>query len=159
MKRIINLFVLCVFAVCFLGCGSIKIKEDVVHDPAVQAFALTEAGYNASYWVLKNNPDYIEQVEAGLWGIEKLLEAGDITEAVGAAIDVVATFQAIDLTYLHFISSASRLLSMILEVDLEAPENYEQAKTFLRAFLVGARAGIADAKFINEERKNERKKQ
>lgn len=145
-RRIVSLSVLVIFAMCFLGCGHVKIKPDALHDSATQEFLLQEAGYNASYWVLKNNPNYIERTEAGLQGIDGLLDAGDIAEAVRAAIAVVVVFRDIDPNYLPLISSATRLLSAILKIDTEGVENFEQAKTLVQAFLTGAEAGVADAK-------------
>lgn len=147
-KRIVSLGILIVFAVCFWGCGIIQVKEDVIHDPATQEFLLVEAGYNATYWTLKNNPDYIAQVEAGLQGVEELLEVGELTEAVQIALNTVEMFKTINPTYLPLISSATRLLSLILEMDLENLKNYEQAKMLVKAFLSGAKAGIADVKFL-----------
>ena len=138
-----------VFVVMFLmACASIKIK------PADQERIARMAGYNAAYWPLKNNPDYISKFEGPLK--EMVLSAVesdvDIAGLSGKIIDFAMEFfdQPEFAEYAGPAKEALRSFEGMVSIDIKIPENRENVIRLTKAFLNGAMAAINDLKAVKK---------
>ena len=140
--RLAILFVLCVLIyVGAQGCGGVQIKND----PKTRAVLLEEAGYNATFFILRNQSDStITRVEIGIAGAEETLETQEIAIAIESLLLLVQSYELVDHKYAPLARTAIRLLGLLLDVDLSIPENRKEVIAGVRAFLAGAKKGLQD---------------
>lgn len=151
MKRKIEGLIVLTFLLAYLGCTSTPIRiSDKVQGPAIQMILLEETGYNVTFWILQNNPEYIEKVELGLEGVEKLLDAGDPTTAVRAVTEIMESLKIISSNYVLMVNSATRIVSLVLEINLEIADEPGETLNLIKAFVKGLRAGVEDAELVSE---------
>lgn len=129
-----------------IGCATIQIGQ-----PEKEA-AFETLGYNAAYWPLKNNPDYIQRVEVPLQVAIETVNTEDVDIALLMS-DIVEFIVEMRLNpefdeYGPPLVNAMKQFQGLLIMDLDIPEEYEEAVTLTRAFLVGAQDAIKDLKGV-----------
>lgn len=140
------LILLLLIALILGGCPRVQID---VGERDTLAVART-VGYNAAYWPLMNNPDYIPKVEIPLRGAIDLAR-DDGVDIAGLMTKIISYCEALldDPAVGKFappIRSAVESFRGIMVIDLEVPENYQKAVRHTRAFLEGALRGLEDVK-------------
>ena len=143
-NRVVLLAIICVSLLVFGCSGKVELK------PADIEMVCRNVGYNAAYWPLKNNPDYIAKVEPPLDIAISAAENRnvDIAKLVGQIISFAGEF--LDnpefKDYAGPAKEALRSFEGIVKIDITVPENRENVILWTKAFLAGAKAAVGDLK-------------
>lgn len=126
------------------GCAGVKVKT--VEDPQLRSALLKETGFTIAYYALNRESEQaVDRVEKSVVTAISMLETKDIGEIVKLVVAYVEDFPqwktGLD-NYDILITRAVNVLTLLIEADLEVPENYEAAKQGVSAFLCGAQEGI-----------------
>lgn len=142
-KKHIVLLLISVFLV--ISCGvRVSIKPDD------QERIAANAGYNAAYWPLSNNPDYISKVELPLDMALAAIDSKnvDIVDLVARIVSFAEEFldQKEFKEYAGPVKQALRSFEGMVSLDVTVAENRERAIMLTRAFLIGAQTAVSDLK-------------
>jgi len=143
MKRqIIPIFIIIAFLIT--GCAGLQLK------PAEEGAIFHTLGYQAAYWPLYDHPERIELVEPSLDMALALIahESVDIASLIDEIIGFMGEMGTIEgfKVYAPAFNQAVRSLNGLLLVDIQYPDEYQDAVNRTRAFLEGARDAIRDIK-------------
>lgn len=157
MKKYFNLqkislpLMIFILAVTFLffalqGCITIKARPS----PDVQELLCKETGFNLAYYGLKNeSQEVLKRTEGAIKTAISLTETTDVNEMVDLIIKYISEmpqFKTGVSEYEALITSATRILKELLDVNLDITENQQTAVRCVNAFLNGALEGIEGRK-------------
>lgn len=139
---------ICLTAFLCSGCATMNATVD----PRTQALLFQEAGFNLAFYTLRGEPQpVIERTEKAICTAIKMLKTKNVREMVDVIIKYIESspqFQARlgEEEYAPLIKSSVRLLSGLLDLNVEISDEQEQVRMALQKFLQGALEGIQELK-------------
>ena len=126
------------------GCVTVKAKPS----PEIKELLFKEAGFNLAYYtMLRESDPAIARADAVIRGGIDMLGTKAVPEMVFLMTEYIRDapqFKANMIPYAPLINTAMRLLDGLLDIDLDVPEENEEAMECLRAFFGGALDGIME---------------